>query len=150
MSILGWLVFSFCPHYLVGRRQRAWVLQQKSFVFSTFSPIPIPRVKVWIGLILPTPTKHLPPKTTFMTTNKQASTQGNAPPKKEPNENCYHYIKQGRCIFYSLPLKPGASQLISQTIHPNQIFSIVTPHNIRLFGSPIGILGALTRSQRHD
>ena len=121
-SWLGWY-FHFAP-IIWWEEGKGHGCSCKSFVFSTFSPIPIPRVKVWIGLILPTLAKHLPPKTTFMTTNKQASTQGNAPPKKEPNENCYHYIKQGRCIFYSLPLKPGASQLISQTIHPNQIFSI--------------------------
>ena len=71
----------------------------------------------------------------------------NAPPKK----TCYHNNRAPQYhnnwyIFSSLPFGPGASQLISQTIHLNQIFSIVTLLKIRLWG-PIGIWGALTRSQ---
>ena len=78
-----WLVGIFIlPPLFGGKKAKGMGAPAKSFVFSTFSPIPIPRVKVWIGLILPTLAKHLPPKTTFMTTNKQAPTQGNAPPEK--------------------------------------------------------------------
>ena len=109
MSILGWVGIFILPPLFGGKKAKGMGAPAKSFVFSTFSPIPIPRVKVWIGLILPTLAKHLPPKTTFMTTNKQDSTKGKAPPKKESQMRIVTTIlnKEDASTIHSLLLSQG-------------------------------------------